>query len=170
MMAAAVSADGAGATGVHAWATEPPGWRDRVRPELGEIADCCKGILEETTGVLTWAWDDYIGAMLAVFKVGQAKKIAAVLDKQFTSRWDCNTIEKAPKSVQEIAKGIGGLRETQHLLATRPEQTLMSYGAWWPWGDGETISIRIGLVMTGVSDYDVGIFNAEFKELFPGNE
>ena len=141
-----------------------------MRVELAEIEQCCQGILEETADVLTWDWDGYIDAMLAVFQLDQTEAVGPVLDKYFTSRWDEDSVPKAPQSVQEIAEAAGGIRRTQHLFTTRPEQSVMAYGAWWPWGDGETLSIRIGLVLKGVSDYDADVFHREFREMFLGEE
>jgi len=42
----------------------------------------------------------------------------------------------------------------------------MAYGAWWPWGDGKTISLRIGLVTDKVPERAREEFFKEFSGWF----
>jgi len=137
-----------------------------MRNELAEIEICCKGIIKDHRELLKWEWDDYIGAFLTTFSTSQAPQIETICDKYFMSRWDRESLVKAPPSVRAIAKTLGGLRAAQRLLMTRPDQFLMAFGAWWPWGDGQTISLRIGLVTDGVPEHAKGEFCNEFYEWF----
>jgi len=54
-----------------------------MRNELSEIETCCKGLITETGGLLSWEWDDYIGAFLAAFPSEQAQQIEIICDKHF---------------------------------------------------------------------------------------
>jgi hypothetical protein len=137
-----------------------------MRNELSEIESCCKGIITETSGLLTWEWDDYIGAFLATFPPDLAPQIETICDKYFVSRWGTASLDKIPPSVLAIADSLGGLRNTQRLLVTRPGEFVMAYGAWWPWGDGKTISLRIGLVTDKVPEHAKDEFFKEFSEWF----
>ena len=137
-----------------------------MRNELAEIEICCRGILNETSGLLKWEWDEYVGAFLSMFSVDHAEQIETICDKYFMSRWDCKSFSKVPPSVTAIAETLGGLRADQRLLVTRPDQFAMVFGAWWPWGDGQTISLRIGLVTDGVPEHATAEFFKEFSEWF----
>jgi hypothetical protein len=137
-----------------------------MRNELAEIESCCKGIITETTGLVTWEWDDYIGAFLATFPPDLVPQIETICDKYFMSRWGTASLDKIPPSVLAIADSLGGLRNTQRLLVTRPGEFVMAYGAWWPWGDGKTISLRIGLVTDKVPEHAKDEFFKEFSEWF----
>jgi hypothetical protein len=137
-----------------------------MRNELAEIESCCKGIITETTGLVTWEWDDYIGAFLATFPPDLVPQIETICDKYFMSRWGTESLDKIPPSVLAIADSLGGLRNTQRLLVTRPGEFVMAYGAWWPWGDGKTISLRIGLVTDKVPEHAKDEFFKEFSEWF----
>jgi hypothetical protein len=137
-----------------------------MRNELAEIESCCKGIITETTGLVTWEWDDYIGAFLATFPPDLVPQIETICDKYFVSRWGTASLDKIPPSVLAIADSLGGLRNTQRLLVTRPGEFVMAYGAWWPWGDGKTISLRIGLVTDKVPEHAKNEFFKEFSEWF----
>jgi hypothetical protein len=137
-----------------------------MRNELAEIEIGCKGIITETGGLLDWAWDDYIGAFLATFKLDQSRQIEQICDKYFMSRWDTTSLAKIPPSVFAVAESLGGLRSSQRLYATRPGEFVMAYGAWWPWGDDKTISLRIGLVTHKVPEYAKDEFFKEFSDWF----
>ena len=92
-----------------------------------------------------WSWDgrqscvaSSIGAELEV----EARKAASVaLPREWTSR----TIDRAPPELRELAERTGGLRDGQMLFASNAVGAAFAYGLWWPWGDGITISTRIGL-------------------------
>ena len=141
-----------------------------MRNELAEIETCCKGIITETSELLQWEWDGYIGAFLATFAIDRAGRIEAICDKYFMSQWDRESLPKAPPSVRAVAETFRGLRTDQKLLMTRPDQFLMAFGAWWPWGDGRTISLRIGLVTDGVPEYARAEFYKEFSEWFTNQD
>ena len=137
-----------------------------MRNELAEIETCCKGIITNTLELLNREWDDYIGAFLTTFPVDQAQQIETICTKYFMSRWDHESLVKAPPSVLAIAENLGGLRAAQRLLMTRPDQFVMAFGAWWPWGDGQTISLRIGLVTDDVPEHAKAELFKEFSEWF----
>ncbi len=137
-----------------------------MRNELSEIEAICRGVVTATEGLLSWTWDDYISTMLAPFSLKDAGQVADVLDENFASRWDFKSICKAPQSIRDVATGIGGIRQTQHLFVSEPDQNIMAYGAWWPWGNEETISIRIGILTHGIDDHDANMFKNEFASWF----
>lgn len=140
--------------------------RIKMRNELAEIETCCKGIIAKADELLDWEWDSYVGAFLATFPVQRAEEVMAICDKYFMSRWNSDSLPDAPPSVRAIAETLGGLRTAQQLLMTRPDQFAMVFGAWWPWGDGQTISLRIGLFTEDVPEYAKAEFFKEFSEWF----
>lgn len=42
-----------------------------------------------------------------------------------------------------INSNLGGLMSGQLLFTSDPNQDAFIFCAWWPWGDGKTISIRV---------------------------
>jgi len=137
-----------------------------MRNELAEIESCCRAIIAETRGLLNWEWDDYIGAFLAAFSIDHVAEIQTICDKYFVSCWDSTSLAKIPPSTMAIAESLGGLRSTQKLFVTSPGEFVMAYGAWWPWGDGNTISLRIGMVTNGVPPLAGDELFQEFSEWF----
>lgn len=139
-----------------------------MRNDLAEIEECCRGLIEETRHLLNWEWDENLRAMLAVVHVSDAREVADNLDRFFHSRWTHLDVYKAPPSIRRISRLLDGIRKSQFLFVTRPEEPFMAYGAWWPWGDGVTISIRVGLVLNGISDHDADLLTEEFIGWFTG--
>lgn len=93
-----------------------------------------------------WSWDGRFVALASTFTVpyeAQARKAAATaLPAEYTS----TNIATASHELRELAARTGGLRAGQFLLAGGPIGGLVAFGLWWPWGDGETISMRTGLL------------------------
>lgn len=103
----------------------------------------CKQLFDEFRGILSWEWDDFIGTILSKFSTDQEKNIRAILEKFLPISWDSSNIQTAPQLVQTIDKHLGGLRPTQFLFSSHPSSDAFVFCAWWPWGNGMTISLRI---------------------------
>jgi hypothetical protein len=93
-----------------------------------------------------WSWDSRFVALASTFTVpyeAQARKAAGdALPAEYTS----TTLSNAPPELRDLAARTGGLRSGQLLLAGGPIGGITAFGLWWPWGDGETISMRVGLL------------------------
>ena len=93
--------------------------------------------------VLPWKWDHRFEALLAEFSVEKKDEFRAILERDFSNVWDRSNIREAPDIVQMCNNNFGGLRSGQLLFTTDQSQDVFICGAWWPWGNGETISLRI---------------------------
>jgi hypothetical protein len=103
----------------------------------------CKNIASALQGFLSWKWDDRFGVVLAEFGTEDKNKIRSVLDQHFNSPWDMSSIETAPENVHAVADHLGGVTKEQTLFTSVLEKETLIFCAWWPWGNGKTISIRI---------------------------
>ena len=117
-----------------------------------DLENICRELLNAFQGILLWKWDSYIDAVLAEFDVGDKDSIRAILERYLGSTWDNSNIDKAPDMVQMIDNNLVGLRPGQLLFTSDPNQDTIVFGAWWPWGDGKTISIRIAPFYKKLSD------------------
>jgi len=90
--------------------------------------------------------------VLAEFGTGKKDDIRAILEQFLPVAWDSSNIDNAPDMVQTINEHLGGLWPGQRLLTSEPEGDIPIFCAWWPWGDGKTISIRIAPFCQTVSD------------------
>ena len=94
-------------------------------------------------GVLSWKWDHRFEAFLTEFSADKRDEFRSILERNFSNVWDSSNIREAPDVVKMCNNNFGGLRSGQLLFNTDPSQDVFICGAWWPWGDGRTISLRI---------------------------
>jgi len=91
-----------------------------------------------------WEYDNRFTAAAVVFKAENAKEISEKLATVYEQRFDHKTIKKGPKNIKNAAKIFYGINDGQLLLISEVDD-VMIYGAWWPWGNGENITLRIGI-------------------------
>ena len=106
---------------------------DKVLREIfGELGEC-----------LSWTWDERFETALAEFDASDRERIQGVLKRHLGIEWDKSNMKKAPDEIRDIAGNMGGLRPGQKLFTSDPGREVLIFCAWWPWGDGKTISIRM---------------------------
>lgn len=111
------------------------------------IESRCRNINSELAPVLSWKWDERFGVILGEFLVADADKVSASLLKGFDSKWDYTSIKSAPSSVKKITKFLFGMSENQLLFTHTPDSETVLFAAWWPWGNKEKISVRLGATL-----------------------
>jgi len=92
-----------------------------------------------------WSWDSRLSCVSSSFNTDiepQAKQAATIA---LSGEWTMNSIGQAPPALQTIAQRTGGLRQGQRVLCSAAFGRVFAFGLWWPWGDGQTTSMRIGL-------------------------
>jgi hypothetical protein len=129
-----------------------------------DFENVCRKFFLAFQGVLSWKWDSRFETVLAEFSVDSKDTIRAILGRYLSLAWNSSNIQKAPDAVQMIASRLGGLRSGQLLFASDSNQKAFVFGAWWPWGNGKTISIRVAPFDKGLSDSEM----AELIKLFKG--
>jgi hypothetical protein len=127
-----------------------------------DLENVCRELLNASQGVLSWKWDSQFQTALAEFIVDNKNSVNAILERYLSSTWDSVTIDNAPEIVQMVISRFGGLRPGQLLLTTDPNQDVLIFGVWWPWGDGKTISLRVAPTDKRLSDSE----SAELITLF----
>jgi hypothetical protein len=117
-----------------------------------DVDSVCGELSRAFQGVLSWKWDDRFETVLAEFGVASKDKVRAILERYFSSTWDSANVGTAPEIVRTIDSDFGGLRPGQLLFSSDPNQDALIFCAWWPWGNGKSISIRIGPSYQNLSD------------------
>ena len=105
----------------------------------------CRTLCEDLGSVVKWKWDGRFATVLAEFSMDGKDPIRAVLETHLPSAWDRSTFCRAPAHVAATAARLGGLMAGQLLLTSAPSDGVGIYCAWWPWGNGKMISIRLGV-------------------------
>ncbi|PQP34037.1 hypothetical protein C6A37_09840, partial [Desulfobacteraceae bacterium SEEP-SAG9] len=108
-----------------------------------DLENVCRELLSAFQGIFSWKWDSWLETVLAEFDVDNKDSTRAILERCLSSTWNSSNIGNAPAIVQLINSNLGGLRSGQLLFTSDPSQDAIIFCAWWPWGDGKTISIRI---------------------------
>jgi hypothetical protein len=109
-------------------------------PALANLQQTCRGLVAATD--LPWDWEDRFAVMLAVVNAHRIDAVRAELSSAFQAQF--SAAEDLPASAKQIADELGGLRGGQLLFTTAPDCSVVLYCAWWPWGGGETVSLRVG--------------------------
>ncbi len=108
-----------------------------------DLKNKCQELLNEFDGVLSWKWDSRFNALLAEFPIGKQEEIRTILERHHNLEWDQISIRSAPEKIKIATGDLGDLRANQLLFTSDPENDVFIFTAWWPWGNGEVVSVRI---------------------------
>jgi len=117
-----------------------------------DLEKICRKFLSASWGFFAWKWDHRFEALLAEFSAVDEDEVRAVLERDLSMVWNSSNIREAPDIVQISAGIFGGLRSGQLLFTSDPSRDVFIFGAWWPWGNGETISLRIASLAKELHD------------------
>jgi hypothetical protein len=93
-----------------------------------------------------WTWDGRFECTTSPFPVAQAAAVRASVLAVLPAEWTLESILSAPPEVGALARRVGGLRSGQFLFTGGGAgATIVPFALWWPWGNGETISVRLGV-------------------------
>lgn len=134
--------------------------------EWKDLEVTCTSLHAATRALLKWGWDGRLGAVLATFQEPDAAAVKAHLAAHLPLRWDRSNLREAPRLVRDLADAIGGVRADQAVYATDATRPVVAVGAWWPWGGGQTVSIRIFPVASGLAPADQEALAAAFRGWF----
>jgi hypothetical protein len=128
-----------------------------------DIERTCKQIIDDFRGVLSWKWDNWVGSILSEFNTEIEKDIRVSLEKSLPLFWDSSSIQTAPQIVQTLNNRLGGIRPTQLLFTTPPSNDAFVFCAWWPWGSGMAISLRIAPFNKNLSKSEEDVLTEQLK-------
>ncbi len=124
-----------------------------------EIEQACATLLAELQGMVTWKWDTHFQALLAEVPSAEQGRILAILEQHHDQQWDVESIGKAPAAIKAKAGFFGELRPNQLLFTSSPAGHSFVLAAWWPWGDGKIISVRLcAPAVDAATDQPQGLF------------
>jgi len=92
-----------------------------------------------------WSWDPRLFCCTSSFTKEQEAEARSAVKLALPHEWTVATMNGAPPQLRESVDRAGGVRQGQVVLSSGPHHGLLVYGLWWPWGDGETTSLRVGL-------------------------
>ncbi|MFC1510520.1 hypothetical protein ACFL49_02555 [Candidatus Omnitrophota bacterium] len=125
-----------------------------------------KEMLAAFDGMGTMKWDGRFETVLIEFSSDDQKDVRVILDRFFTQVWDESSIAGVKGIVAEVNKYFGGIRGGQLIFTTDPEQDLIFFCAWWPWGNGSIVSIRFAPHIQSLSDKKMENVVKQFQSFF----
>lgn len=95
--------------------------------------------------LFAWERDDRYCAVLAVFGTENLDKALKILVGVFGWGRAPEDLHSASGRLQGVVEALGGMRRGQIIFSFEPVDGPTLFCAWWPWGDGSRITIRVGL-------------------------
>jgi hypothetical protein len=124
-----------------------------------------KVVIDTLSPMVKWQYNDFHQVMLAEFSVDKQQQVMAALQQILPCRWDVQSIKKASGEIKHRAGFFAKLSKSQQLLSadlhTQPKYMV----AWWPWGHGATVSVRLFLTNTNAYQAKTGLLQ-RFSALF----
>jgi hypothetical protein len=99
-----------------------------------------------------WSWDTRLSCVTSSFNVENDAKARTAVTLALATEWTAATIQRASPALRDLADRTGGLRAGQFIFVSAAIGANFGYGLWWPWGDGMTTSLRIGLGGSGLRE------------------
>lgn len=137
-----------------------------IRVELREPRATCETVRTGGAAIFKWEWDDHFRAALSPLRRSDSSKAHSLLEQSWGTGWSLDSIGAAAPAVLRVAESFGGLRPGQELFVSAPAPGIGTCACWWPWGDGETISVRIALLAERVPDEEMPALVSEFRSWF----
>jgi hypothetical protein len=92
-----------------------------------------------------WSFDNRFECVASSFPSDTAASARELIGQLLPHVWSSRTLPNAPPYFVQIAERTGGVRSSQLIFGGDAAGHLVPYGLWWPWEEGGTISLRIGL-------------------------
>jgi hypothetical protein len=116
------------------------------RNDLDALETICQRISLNIPENCPWRWDEASNLALAVIDQRDEILVELPLTLEFSNKWDFTTIDNADAPIRDYFQAGFGVVPGQKIYATDPINGVMLYVAWWPWGDEERVSLRLGMV------------------------
>lgn len=107
-----------------------------------------KGVIDALSPLVKWQYNDFHQVMLAEFSVDKQQQVMAVLEQILPHQWNAKSIKKAPAELKHLAGFFAKLVKNQCLFSSDYQSKPTVMVAWWPWGHGATVSVRLFLTNT----------------------
>ena len=115
------------------------------RTDLEAFETTCQRISLNIPEDFPWRWDKEFNLALTVIERQNEIMVELPLTLEFDHKWDFSTINDAASPIRDYFQAGFGIVPGQKVFTMDPINGVVLYVAWWPWGDDERISLRLGL-------------------------
>ena len=92
-----------------------------------------------------WTYDRRLRCVASSIPLAQEPAARAAIAEALPVSFSVDTLAGAGEGQRALVDKCGGLRAAQLLFWGGGDDAPGAFGLWWPWGDGTTVSLRIGL-------------------------
>ncbi len=110
-------------------------------------------IREAIPSSFSWSWDEDFDVARIVFHKSEMDPLLMTLEKEFHGKWDFTSIDSAPASIENYIHSIFGIIPGQILFTAGENSGPILFAVWWPWGNENYISLRIGIFSPNEEDF-----------------
>ncbi len=119
--------------------------------QLTPFQTICQRICINIPESYTWAWDDKRDMAVIQMDSEDAELVFFPLFKEFSHHWNFSSAPPETAGIQRYVNNQFGLMPGQVVFTSYPLYNLVLCVAWWPWGDEQMVSMRIGLIPVNAS-------------------
>jgi hypothetical protein len=114
--------------------------------ELAPFREICRKICLNIPSRNEWDWDVKRNMAVMVLQGEDAELVFFPLFKEFRHHWNFSSTPPETTDVSHWVNNQFGLMPGQVVFTSHPLCNLVLCVAWWPWGDDNKVSMRIGLI------------------------
>jgi len=114
--------------------------------DLAPFQEICRKICINIPNAYAWEWDEQRHMAMVVLQGEDAELVFFPLFKEFSHHWNFSSAPPKNASIIEWVNAKFGLMPGQVLFTSYPLHNLVLCVAWWPWGEDQMVSMRVGLI------------------------
>jgi hypothetical protein len=112
--------------------------------DLESFKEICRRICLNIPAEYGWKWDQQRDMAMIILDKQDSDMVYFPLLREFRDRWNFST--GLPEMlIATLIDNEYGLLPGQTFFASQPIGSLVLFAAWWPWGDEDKITMRVGL-------------------------
>jgi hypothetical protein len=110
---------------------------------MEKLKDFFTMIVDSVPSSYNWEMDGRFSIPFVQLDIDDSNQVKESLSSIFENQWDSSSIGSASQLEKNLAQSFFGIQKGQILFTTSDDDTLL-FCAWWPWGNGSNVSLRIG--------------------------
>jgi hypothetical protein len=114
---------------------------------LKKFESICKSVMKLIPAEYKsdWRWDEEFYTVLIAIKKDGSDQILSDISKEFDHKWDHSTLDSSKEHINKFFTYFFGLTPGQSILTVEEPSGLVLFTTWWPWGDLDKVSLRMGI-------------------------
>jgi hypothetical protein len=113
---------------------------------LESFQEICRKICLNIPDTYQWEWDKQRNMAVIILDEEVAEIVFYPLFKEFCNHWNFTSIDEASEEVNAYIHSEYGLMPGQVFFTSHMVDNAVLGVAWWPWGNNEKVSMRVGLI------------------------